>query len=220
MALPRIPEPEVMDEALAYAAMDHGGVNRQFVQDLALAEPRLGRWLDVGTGPAQIPILVCEHFPTVQLVAVDAAPAMLLVAQKQVQAARLSERIELVQADAKHLPWSSKSFTTIFTNSLLHHLPDPRPCLQELKRLLAPGGLIFLRDLIRPRNAVMLQQLISVHTAQDSNEQRKLFADSLWASFTLDEVQQLAAWVGLTPVQLSQTSDRHWTLIYRNAQDG
>ena len=56
----RIVEPEVMDTqeaAEAYDAMEHGEVDRAFVDRVIALGASAGHFLDVGTGPAQIPIL-------------------------------------------------------------------------------------------------------------------------------------------------------------------
>ena len=55
--LPRVLEPEVMDsaeEAHDYDAMDHGTVNRLFVEDFLAGWDGSNPILDVGTGTAQL----------------------------------------------------------------------------------------------------------------------------------------------------------------------
>jgi hypothetical protein len=67
MLLPRILEPEVMDdpaEAALYDAMDHREVNERFAVDLLAAAAEGGvaleRIVDWGTGTALIPIALCR----------------------------------------------------------------------------------------------------------------------------------------------------------------
>ncbi len=69
MGIERILEPEVMDtpeEARDYNAMDHSEVNRKFVDDL-LAGPVGPRVIDLGCGPAAIPIELCQRAPSVEM---------------------------------------------------------------------------------------------------------------------------------------------------------
>jgi hypothetical protein len=48
--------------------------------------------------------------------------------------------------------------------------------------------------------------------AGDANaHQRQMFEDSLRAALTLDEVREMVAQLGLDPVTVRQTTDRHWT---------
>src|SRR5262249_16824971 len=97
--LPRILEPEVMDsggEASDYDTMDHHEVNRKFVDDLLAALTETDRQmhvLDVGTGTAQIPIELCRRSSTVRVTAIDAAMHMLRLAQRNIDAAGLHQRI-------------------------------------------------------------------------------------------------------------------------------
>ena len=48
----------------------------------------------------------------------------------------------LVQGDAQELPFSSGCAQVVTLFDLLEHLPDPRACLREAIRVLAPDGLI------------------------------------------------------------------------------
>ena len=70
----RILEPEVMDsceDSEAYDAMDHAEVNIAFVERLIELGARRGRFLDLGTGPAEIPIILAQRLPTVEVIGVD-----------------------------------------------------------------------------------------------------------------------------------------------------
>jgi SAM-dependent methyltransferase len=44
------------------------------------------------------------------------------------------------QAEGHHLPYPSASFATVFSNSVLEHIPDLQPVLHEVGRVLRPGG--------------------------------------------------------------------------------
>jgi ubiquinone/menaquinone biosynthesis C-methylase UbiE len=80
--LDRVLEPEAMDlpqEARDYDAMDHREVNARFAADFLQAyqgKPS-GPILDVGTGTARIPIALCERDPSIRVVGIDVADAML-----------------------------------------------------------------------------------------------------------------------------------------------
>ncbi len=211
----RVLEPEVMDteqDARDYDAMDHSGVNERFVRDF-LALHR-GPWpvLDVGTGTALIPIELCQLQPAASVLAIDAAAEMLRRAAKNIRAAALDAAIHLQRADAKRLPYRDATFPAVMSNSLLHHVADPLTPLAEMCRVTQPGGLLFLRDLIRPENDFELKRLVNRYASNCNEHQRRLFADSLRASLTLDEVRELAAQLGLPPDCVQRSSDRHWTL--------
>lgn len=227
--LPRVLEPEVMDsadEAHDYDAMDHAAVNETFVDDLLAAARRLGfdrrlqdaarplELLDCGTGTALIPIALCGRAVQVRVTAVDLAEEMLKVAQRNVEAAGLQSVVELRRADCKRLPFGGASFEAVMSNSIIHHLPEPKPALAEMARVLRPGGLLFVRDLLRPDSESQVEELVEAYAGRENERQKAMFRDSLRAALTLDEVRARLRELGLSDL-VEQTSDRHWTIAGR-----
>ena len=219
----RVLEPEAMDsadEAREYDLMDHVSVNAAFVADLLALAARVGRSLsrtdvvlDVGTGTARIPITLCGADASCKVVGVDLAHAMLVVGEKNVAAASLTSRIALLRARAGALPCRDSSVPVVVSNSLIHHLPDPAASLNEACRVAASGGIVFIRDLFRPASVQELDRLVSVHAATATAAQRQLFADSLHAALTVDEVREIVATLPFSTASVEATSDRHWTLV-------
>lgn len=227
--LPRVLEPEVMDsaeEAVDYDSMDHAEVNRRFVDHLLaglgpdeLQGKSLIRVLDVGTGTAQIPIELCRRDLPTQITAIDLAAHMLQVGQRNVIREGLQTHIKLEQIDGKSLPYAGGTFDWVISNSIVHHIPDPLPCLREMWRVLASGGLWFVRDLLRPADLPTLQHLVQTYAGDANPHQRQMFDDSLHAALTLNEVQELLRVLNLPAAWVSQTTDRHWTICGRKGQE-
>lgn len=226
--IPRVLEPEVMDtaeEAGDYDSMDHSTVNQRFVDDW-IAECRERHWgpddpsqrgrtvrmLDVGTGTAQIPIEFCRRQPHLLIVAVDLAEEMLRVGTKNVERAGLSSRILLQKIDAKSSPFTDHEFEAIVSNSIIHHIPNPVDCFREMLRILQPGGLIMVRDLLRPRTTSDVESLVATYADGASLRQQQLFRQSLHAALTVEEVEDLLDKLGLPADWVRATSDRHWTM--------
>jgi ubiquinone/menaquinone biosynthesis C-methylase UbiE len=212
--LPRILEPEVMDtpeEARDYDAMDHDAVNRAFVADFLALWDGQNPVLDVGTGTAQIPLELCREDPRARVTAIDLAEHMLAVGRENVRRAGLAERITLEKVDAKAMPYGDGNFAAVISNSIVHHIPEPGAVLREMVRVLAPGGTLFVRDLLRPPDEATLRRLVETHAAGANEHQKKMFADSLHAALSLDEVRALVASQGFDPANARQTTDRHWT---------
>jgi ubiquinone/menaquinone biosynthesis C-methylase UbiE len=213
--LPRVLEPEVMDsaeEAHDYDAMDHSTVNRLFVADF-LAAWRQGSEtvLDMGTGTAQVPIELCRQAPGVRVIAIDLAEHMLALGRDNVRRAELQDRIELRGCDAKRLPFAADFFAALISNSIVHHIPEPATVLGEMVRVTRPGGLLFVRDLLRPDSAEQVRHLVDTYAGDANTHQRQMFSDSLGAALTLAEMRHLVAALGFDPTTVQQTSDRHWT---------
>jgi len=216
IAVQRVLEPEVMDtweEAIEYDAMDFLEVNTAFATQAMEIAPETGLILDVGTGTARIPILICQQRPQWQVVAIDLSQNMLRLGAQNVQQAGLQHQIRLECVDAKAMSYPGSHFDAVISNSIVHHLPDPLPFLQEVRRVLKPGGAIFLRDLLRPADHATVDALVAGIGTEYNRHQRQLFHDSLCAAFSLDEVQTLLEQAGLENVTLYQSSDRHWTAV-------
>lgn len=212
--LERVLEPEVMDtaeEARDYDAMDHAAVNAVFAGDFLQAWNGQSPVLDVGTGTAQIPIAIATRHSAIELVAIDLADEMLILARKNVIAAGFESRIRVEKADAKGFVHPDGHFGAVISNSIIHHIPEPRRCFAEMHRVCAAGGTIFVRDLLRPDDLGSLESLVNTYAAGANEHQRRMFAESLHAALTLDEVRAMVGVLGYESSSVRQTTDRHWT---------
>lgn len=232
--LARVLEPEVMDtpeEARDYDAMDHSAVNTRFCDDLLLFASRhsaLGsrtppRVLDLGTGTALIPIELCSRAAGFTVVAIDLAQHMLDLAHSNVARAGLAERVLLEKVDAKGTPFEDGAFSATISNSIVHHIPDPRTVFPEMWRVTAKGGLLFVRDLHRPESDAEVDRLVALYGGEPPADpakvasfehQRALFRASLCAALTVAEVAEMVAPLGIPASAVTMTSDRHWTLAH------
>lgn len=212
--LPRLLEPEVMDsaeEARDYDAMDHLAVNRLFVGDFFACWDEKKPILDVGTGTAQIPIELCRQSASAQVVGIDLADHMLALADENIHWAGFTGRLRVERCDAKQMPFDTGSFAAVISNSIIHHIPEPSRVMAEMVRVLRPGGCLFVRDLLRPADAPTLESIVRTYAGDANEHQRKMFADSLHAALTLEEVRALVDALDFNPHDVRQTSDRHWT---------
>jgi ubiquinone/menaquinone biosynthesis C-methylase UbiE len=55
------------------------------------------------------------------------------------------KRIKFVQYDGVSFPFNDSAFDVIFSWSAFEHVADVKPVLQEMKRVLAPGGQVFIQ---------------------------------------------------------------------------
>lgn len=213
----RVLEPEVMDtadEADGYDAMNHSEPNAAFVQRL-VELGAAGRMLDVGTGPGHIPLVVCERIAGARVVGIDLARHMLAHAERHRAASRFASRVEYRLADAKGLDFEEAAFDAVFSNTILHHIPDPRPFLREARRVLRPGGALLVRDLYRPPTPERADELVRLHAAGATPGQQRLFRDSLCAALTPAELRAVADEAGLADAGITIDSDRHMSLQIR-----
>jgi len=217
--IPRTLESEVMDtreEAVDYNSMNHSEVNRRFVDQfinvLQTAElSSEASILDVGTGTALIPIELCGR-GEYQVTAIDLANEMLKVGQQNVAANSLTDRVTLALIDAKQMPYEDDSFDAVMSNSIIHHIPNPRDSMAEMIRVLRPGGLMFVRDLMRPDDVETLEHIVQTYAGDENQHQQQMFRDSLHAALTLDEIRNILREFNLPEDWATKTTDRHWTI--------
>ena len=122
-------------------------------------------------------------------------------------------RIRLERVDAKRLPYADGQFAAVMSNSIVHHMPQPREVLAEAVRVVRAGGLIFIRDLARPRDDEQVRELVRTYAGQASDHQRQLFDDSLRAALSVEEMCALVVELGYAADTVNATSDRHWTWV-------
>ncbi|MBI3864016.1 MAG: class I SAM-dependent methyltransferase [Planctomycetia bacterium] len=165
------------------------------------------RILDVGTGLARIPISICRQRRDVNITAIDRAPALLASAKNQIERAGLARRIELQQADADSLPFADGTFDAVISNGLMHHLRDPVAVLREMRRVLAPAGVLFVRDSLRQRD---FERVTAALKSAGSP------ATVLPAAWSLPEARNLARLAGVPSHWVRAAGPRHWMIAGTN----
>lgn len=103
-----------------------------------------GKTLEVAVGTA----LNLDHYPDgIELTGLDLSPEMLEIARERSTA--LDKAIDLREGDAHNLPFDTESFDTVVCTYSLCNIPDPQKAVDEMKRVLKPGGKLVLVDHIR-----------------------------------------------------------------------
>lgn len=216
----RILEPEVMDDpaqALAYARADFAAVNQAFVDRFRATFPdfTVGRVVDLGCGPADIPIRLARALPGAHITAVDASRPMLDLAREAIAAAGLGDRITLVEGRLPRLPLPERGFDAVVSNSLLHQLRSPALFWQEARRQVRPGDPILVVDLLRPETVTAADAIVEKYSGGEDPVLKRDFFNSLCAAFTPDEVAGQLRAAGLGHLGAQVISDRHWAVAGR-----
>jgi SAM-dependent methyltransferase len=82
---------------------------------------------------------MAEHFPDVEVVAIDRSEQLLKTAGE-------NTRASLQCGDIYGLPFREGSFDFVYARLVFMHLQDPIRALQGLRRVLRPGGRILIED--------------------------------------------------------------------------
>ena len=103
---------------------------------------RLGRVLDDGCGSGGMTVSIAEeaHFA----VGIEPTERFVAAGQKLADERRVGN-LQFVRADGHDLPFEDGSFDLALSHAVIEHVADPSRYLRELRRVLRPGGLLFLQ---------------------------------------------------------------------------
>lgn len=129
--------------ALPYAVLtaqrtwrDHGAV----LAELTGARAG-GRLLDLGCGPGESAFGMAERVPGLSVVGLDLSHTMIRIARHRTRREPTRDRLHFQQGDAMSLPFPDASFDAVTGHSFLYLVPSADRVLEEVRRVLRPGGL-------------------------------------------------------------------------------
>ena len=66
----------------------------------------------------------------------------------------LADKVEFHKALATDLPFEEETFTHVWSQATIYHIPDKDKTLQEAFRVLQPGGVMVFDDLTKPKRQI------------------------------------------------------------------
>jgi SAM-dependent methyltransferase len=156
------------------------------VVDLAPADPA-ARWVEVACGPGLIARALAPRVGSV--LGVDLTPAMVEKARAEVASAGV-ENVSFELGDATALDLPDASFDGAITRFSLHHIPAPVRVLEEMRRVVKPGGWVLVADFVTDEDG---------EAAAWREEIERLRDPSHWALLTPSRIEALGERVGLIP---------------------
>jgi len=158
----RIPSRESLDDpevVLAYgwvATMPPMRLLRWFVARRAAAMTGHGEAADLGCGPGQLAIELARRAPGLHVTGIDLSDEMLAQGQDNARRAGVADRVSFrrgdaasLTGDAQQIPFPDASLDLVVSTLSLHHWSDPVAVLDEIARVLRPGGSFLIFDLRR-----------------------------------------------------------------------
>jgi len=161
------------------------------------------RILDVGCGTGYFTRLLCQRFKKAGVTALDLSENMVKATHAS-HTGRLPwhGRRHHVVSDGCTLPFADGSFDLVTSNLAMQWVPDPMLMMQEMRRVLAPGGLILFSTFGRRTLAELRQSL-----AEIAHERAGLVLPFPDVTSLGDSLMQLA-------VELPVTDSDIFTLTY------
>ena len=124
--------------------------------------------------------------PTGRAIGVDMTPAMVEHATEAARAAGLAGVVEVHQGIYESLPVANASVDVVISNGVLNLAPDKPAVLDEIHRVLKPGGRLFLADVVVQRELTL-----------DARSDPELWAACIAGALVESELPQIAAQAGL-----------------------
>ena len=106
-----------------------------------------GLYLEVGASTGLYARALKAAQPESEVVALDFSLQMLKEARLKSEADETD--IYLLRADARQMPFFSKSFDGLVMGGTLNELPDPDKVLHEMRRIIEDDGVVFMMHLIK-----------------------------------------------------------------------
>ena len=100
------------------------------------------RVLDAGIGTGAMSSALCEYIGNpFQLDGIDISPAMLRQAELRLEHRGID--FTLKRANLATLPYPDSTFDVVLVAHVIEHLPNPQLALDEMYRVLKPGGILI-----------------------------------------------------------------------------
>jgi ubiquinone/menaquinone biosynthesis C-methylase UbiE len=144
-----IEDPAVAEAFGRIASWPQMRLLRKIVIDRALALVQAGEAADIGCGPGHLVIELAQRAPDLHLTGIDLAGEMLDSAAANARRAGVDREVTFRQGDAGRLPFDDASLDLVLSTLSLHHWSQPVAVLDEVARVLRPGGAGLIFDLRR-----------------------------------------------------------------------
>lgn len=134
--------------------------------------------------------------PTGRAIGIDLAPAMRACAEQAAAAAGLRAIVEVGDGSFEDLPVADASVDYVISNGILHLAPDRLRVLEEVARVLKPGGRLYLAALVVGREDTGARRSTGCRTSCAT------------APIAAGDLERLAARAGLEPGGIAARFER------------
>jgi len=149
--------------------------------------------LDLGAGSGEVSTDLAEDVNISRIVAYDQNDEMM---RKLVPSEKITK-----ETSGTHvaLPFETGDFDAVVCRNALHHFERPRKAIAEMARVLRPGGLLLLSDVVLPE-----------HSARALNPLCRVREDNFFGFVTYHELLSFVEDSGLQPILMRP----YWAAVY------
>lgn len=187
----------------ASAAITDSALTARFVE--AMGGAARGRILDVACGPGIIAAALAAEAR--EVIAFDLTPEMLRKAEQRC-AKTGRKNVMFKEGNATELPFANSAFDGVATRLSMHHFQDPRRVLDEVFRVLRPGGTFVLADVVSSETKEDADLQNAIEMLRDPSHTRMLSQSELLSMVkdtslivarqaTWDKPREFEEWMGI-----------------------
>jgi ubiquinone/menaquinone biosynthesis C-methylase UbiE len=154
----RIPVHEGLDdpelaEAFNRVALTQMGLLRRYVARRATEMTAGGEAVDLGCGPGYLAVEMARRAPELHVTGVDLSDEMIAEAEDHAGCQDMAHAVSFRKGDVQRIPFADGTLDLVVSTLSLHHWSDPVAVLDEVNRVLHPGGSFLIFDLRRDLSA-------------------------------------------------------------------
>jgi ubiquinone/menaquinone biosynthesis C-methylase UbiE len=144
-----IDDPDIAAAFNEVARMPQMKLLRRFVVRRASKMAARGEAVDLGCGPGYLVVEMARQAPDLHVTGVDLSEEMLVEAEGFARRLHMDQRVSFKKGDAQEIPFADGSVDLVVSTLSMHHWSDPVAVLDEVTRVLRPGGSFVIFDLRR-----------------------------------------------------------------------
>lgn len=153
------------------------------------------RVLEIGCGRGVGTEILFERFGAGAVHAFDLDPDMVGQARQRLRR-YLPTRLQLTVGDATAIDAADESFDAVFDFGIIHHVPDWRGALAEVRRVLKPGGRLYAEEVLDRFILNPVVRHLLDHPEHDRFDRTRFSAGLAEAGLEPTNERELLGWVG------------------------
>ncbi len=132
-----------------------------------------GKVLDVGSGSGLVTIRLAGMLPGAQFTGLELSPPVLERARQNATDSGVAGRVAFEMGSAEDMPFENATFDMVVCLSTLHLLDNPVAMLDEVQRVLKPGGRLYIRDYRRTWLGTLSGHIRACYTPREASDLMK-----------------------------------------------
>ena len=128
---------------------------KKAIKQLVTLQPK--KVLDVATGTADVALLTYKILKPNKIVGIDISEGMLDLGRQKIAEKGLQNTITLFTGDSENIEFEDNAFDAITVAFGVRNFQNLQKGLQEMRRVLQPGGKLVVLEFSKPKNKVFKQ---------------------------------------------------------------